>query len=247
MDKLKQLALLRSPFPDDQIGELPRGGLMLKFVGHAAATSRLLDVDPEWTWEPMATDEHGLPMLDRDNLLWIRLTVCGVTRVGCGDAGNKKGGDAMKERIGDAIRSASMRFGLALDLWHKGDMPLYEEDLDYTPAQKAYFDSLIAGKDSIELFVLSKTIPQSTYEALFSSFDQGQKTAKKAEVRKLVESGGAIAADWITSIETAKGDAVLVTELVASNKKFVVEYLQKELNPEAQQFFSEVVGAQTTV
>ncbi len=39
--------------------------------------------------------------------------------VGCGDAGQKTGGDAMKERIGDALRNAGMRFGIALDLWHK--------------------------------------------------------------------------------------------------------------------------------
>ena len=31
---------------------------------------------------------------------------------------------AMKERIGDALRNAAMRFGAALDLWHKGDLHL---------------------------------------------------------------------------------------------------------------------------
>jgi hypothetical protein len=28
----------------------------------------------------------------------------------------------MKERIGDALRNAAMRFGAALDLWHKGEL-----------------------------------------------------------------------------------------------------------------------------
>ena len=32
------------------------------------------------------------------------------------------GGDAIKEVIGDALRNAAMRFGAALDLWHKGDL-----------------------------------------------------------------------------------------------------------------------------
>jgi hypothetical protein len=32
----------------------------------------------------------------------------------------------MKERIGDALRNAAMRFGAALDLWHKGDLHLDE-------------------------------------------------------------------------------------------------------------------------
>ena len=138
---------LREPFPEHFIGHLPKptrkqtdevkanfqsgtrciicGGwhhpkvVHLDYVGHAALTSRLLDVDPLWSWEPFALNESRLPALDNDGLLWIKLTILGVTRIGCGDAPNKKGGDAMKERIGDALRNAGMRFGLALDLWHK--------------------------------------------------------------------------------------------------------------------------------
>lgn len=91
----------------------------IDFVGHADVTDRLLSVDPWWTWEPYGTDPHtGLPALDRDGNLWIRLTICGVTRPGVGDAENGRGA---KELIGDALRNASMRFGVALNLWAKGD------------------------------------------------------------------------------------------------------------------------------
>lgn len=116
------LALLREPFPANQISKLPKGGVMLDYVGHAAATHRLLDADPHWNWEPLAMGSDGLPARDADGGMWIKLTVCGVTRLGYGSAPNKKGGDAIKELIGDAIRNAAMRFGLALDLWHKGDL-----------------------------------------------------------------------------------------------------------------------------
>lgn len=116
------LDLLRQPFPPHQISYLPKGGVKLAYVGHAALTDRLLDVDAGWTWEPLALGPNGLPVLDESGGLWIKLTVCGVTRLGYGDAGQKKGGDAMKERIGDALRNAAMRFGAALDLWHKGDL-----------------------------------------------------------------------------------------------------------------------------
>ena len=116
------LALLRQPFPANQISYLPKGGVKLAYVGHAALTDRLLDTDPAWTWEPLALTPQGLPALDESGGLWIKLTICGVTRLGYGDAGAKKGGDAMKERIGDALRNAAMRFGAALDLWHKGDL-----------------------------------------------------------------------------------------------------------------------------
>ena len=146
------LALMRAPFPEHQISKLPKplkkdapkgkcgecGGwhglpaVHLDYVGHAALTARLLDADAAWSWEPMSIDASGLPALDRDGGMWIRLTVCGVSRLGYGDAQGKSGGDAMKERIGDALRNAAMRFGAALDLWHKGD--LYRDDPE--PAQK---------------------------------------------------------------------------------------------------------------
>lgn len=119
--QLEQLAKLREPFPANQIGKLPRGGILLDFVGHGYLTARLLDVDPLWMWEPFAIGEDGLPRLDDDGGLWIRLTVCGMTRIGYGDAGGRRGPNAVKEAIGDALRNAAMRFGAALDLWTKGD------------------------------------------------------------------------------------------------------------------------------
>ncbi|HKY80777.1 MAG TPA: hypothetical protein VJM09_04810 [Sphingobium sp.] len=149
-DQTDALAKLRAPFPDNQISKLPKeskaqadqrkadrnsaincqvcGGwhhknaVHLDYVGHAALTDRLLDTDPEWTWEPVAFGADGLPALDRSGGMWIRLTVCGVTRLGYGSADGKQGGDAVKEIIGDALRNAAMRFGAALDLWHKGDL-----------------------------------------------------------------------------------------------------------------------------
>ena len=144
------LALLRKAFPPNQVSKLPKqskaqldqvkadrtqgvncpicGGwhhkraVHLDYVGHAALTDRLLDADPLWSWEPIAWSEHGTPAFDRAGGMWIRLTVCGMTRLGYGHAGEKSGGDAVKEVIGDALRNAAMRFGAALDLWHKGDL-----------------------------------------------------------------------------------------------------------------------------
>ncbi len=91
----------------------------VEFVGHANVTDRLLEVDPAWTWEPMAFGPDGLPALDANGGLWIRLTVAGVTRIGYGGADGKRGEDAVKEAIGDAIKIAAMRFGVGLDLWRK--------------------------------------------------------------------------------------------------------------------------------
>lgn len=91
----------------------------VSFVGHADVTDRLLRVDPNWNWEPLGFDSFGSPAFDGNGGLWIKLTIGDTTRLGYGHADNKKGGDAVKEAIGDAIRNAAMRFGVALDLWRK--------------------------------------------------------------------------------------------------------------------------------
>ena len=163
-------ASLRAPFPPDVIGKLPRGGVLLDFVGHAAVTDRLLQADPEWTWEPLAYTPEGLPLEDKGGL-WIKLTVCGVTRLGYGD------GPDPKQRIGDAIRNAAMRFGVALDRWAKEDlwamhvetdpewMDTQREAITNAPAQgaldvvaehirAAVADGRVASEDRIELSAL---------------------------------------------------------------------------------------------
>lgn len=105
----------------------------LDFVGHAEATQRLLDVDPHWDWEPLATDQNGLPAFDGNGGMWIRLTIGGTSRIGYGHPDGKTGGDAIKEVIGDAIRNAALRFGVAIELWgaHRDD----EADAPAEPAR----------------------------------------------------------------------------------------------------------------
>jgi hypothetical protein len=153
------LELLRRPFLPHQVSKLPkptkaqtdavkadykkgiRCGVCgawhhpdvvhLDYVGHAALTDRLLDADPQWFWEPVAFGDDGLPAFDKTGGLWIKLTVCGVTRLGYGHAAvkpNQDPGAREKEVIGDALRNAAMRFGAALDLWHKGDLHAEEPE-----------------------------------------------------------------------------------------------------------------------
>jgi hypothetical protein len=169
------LALLRKPFPDHQISKLPKPTkaqtdavkadfkkgvrcqlcgtwhhpdvVHLDYVGHAALTDRLLDADPAWSWEPLSISEYGLPAMDGMGGLWIKLTVCGVTRLGYGDAQGKEGPNAIKECIGDALRNAAMRFGAALELWHKGELHKEDEPEVLTDEQllKAMQDAAMEG------------------------------------------------------------------------------------------------------
>lgn len=159
------LAKLREPFPDRLISKLPKptckkeeydklpkgkcaecGGwhatsktVHLDYVGHAALTDRLLDADPFWSWEPLSFTEQGLPRFDETGGLWIKLTVCGHTRLGYGSAASKQWsevGSREKEVIGDALRNAAMRFGAALELWHKGDLHIEEDNKPDVDAKK---------------------------------------------------------------------------------------------------------------
>jgi hypothetical protein len=171
------LQKLREPFPEHQISLLPKptkkdapkgkcnvcGGwhglpaVHLSYVGHAALTDRLLDCDENWSWEPVAFGADGLPLLDKDGGMWIRLTVCGVTRLGYGDAQGKTGPDAMKERIGDALRNAAMRFGAALDLWHKGELHKDEDDeKEAGLPENEVADLLIAMREAEDIAALDR-------------------------------------------------------------------------------------------
>jgi hypothetical protein len=94
----------------------------LDYVGHADITKILIEVDPLWNWEPVAW-EHGRPAItERDGIatLWVRLTLLGKTMLGCGSVSASKE-DLDKELIGDALRNAAMRFGIALALWSNAE------------------------------------------------------------------------------------------------------------------------------
>jgi hypothetical protein len=117
--KPEQQSALRAPFAKEQIQKLDAGYAKLDYVSHAWVTDRLLAVDPEWTWKPLAFDESGLPLFDENGGLWIELTVAGVTRYGYGEPQGRDRFDSKKGAIGNALRNAAMRFGVALDLWAK--------------------------------------------------------------------------------------------------------------------------------
>lgn len=130
----QRLERLREPFPPEAIGQLPRGNVKLDYVGHATVTDRLLSVDPHWNWEPLAFTDEGLPVFEHNAGgkpcgLWIKLTVLGVTRLGYGSVEGSKA-EPVKELIGDALRNAAMRFGVALDLWSKSEL---ESQISDTP------------------------------------------------------------------------------------------------------------------
>jgi hypothetical protein len=108
----------------------------------------------------VAFDESGLPKFDENGGLWIKLTVCGVTRYGYGEPQGRDKFDAKKGCIGNSLRNAAMRFGVGLDLWAK------EAPGETKPAPKATKDLSTATQKMIEriniaasLVELSQIVP----------------------------------------------------------------------------------------
>lgn len=108
--------------PKELVDKLPKGGTTLDYMGHAAVTRALIEVDPEWNWEPVV-DEHGIPVIQARGkrlVMWGRLTVLGKTVVCCGTCEDRKF-EPEKELIGDLLRNGAMRFGIGLSLWSKDE------------------------------------------------------------------------------------------------------------------------------
>lgn len=162
--QMAALAKMRQPFPDGEVGYrpmplvkkaeydlLPKGKCKicggyhaldktghLSYVGHAAITNRLLDCDPLWELVPLAFDAKGLPQFDESGGLWAKLTVAGVTRLCYGNSEPmpySEKGARDKAVIGDTLRNGCMRFGAALELWHKGTLGEPDPVFEYGPAE----------------------------------------------------------------------------------------------------------------
>jgi hypothetical protein len=126
--------------PDPKIiGKLPKGGMQLDFVGHADVTKMIIEIDPFWTWEPVAFSADGLPAYRVENGMahmagW--LTIHGVRRLGIGSVAHNKP-DLLKELASDFLRNAAMRFGICLSLWTKQEWDDVDRPVASAPAPKA--------------------------------------------------------------------------------------------------------------
>jgi hypothetical protein len=119
-EKLK-LVLEKYGVPDPSIvGKLPKGGAQLDYVSHAEITKILIEIDPHWRWVPIEWN-NGRPAIHIENgiaTMWGELTLLGQSRLGVGSVRADKQ-ELDKELVGDLLRNAAMRFGIALKLWSK--------------------------------------------------------------------------------------------------------------------------------
>lgn len=126
--------------PSHMIGKLPKGGAQLDYMGHADITLALIDVDPEWTWEPGWHSTAGPidPFAMGPGVLLARLTVHGKTLpcVGTIEARKVDTESALKELVSDMLRNGAMRFGIATLLWAKSQRRGTDPDESHAPAAR---------------------------------------------------------------------------------------------------------------
>lgn len=184
--------------PDPKIvGKLPRGGQQLDFVGHADVTKMLIEVDSEWSWEPVAFDADGLPAYRVENGMahmagW--LTVNGVRRLGIGSVMHNKQ-DLLKELCSDFIRNAAMRFGICLSLWTKQEWediptkvlaPKVEAPTPETPLKKTQLTQFVSAcaKANLNAEDVAKAAGVDLMKATVSDLDK-----LRATFREMTKAG----------------------------------------------------------
>lgn len=214
---------LRTPHPS-LVETKPKGGTNLSYVGHAAVTEMLLRHDPLWHWSPLGTDTNGSPVVDRNSDgrpigMWIRLCIFDHYRIGygCVEPNDRRtDGDLIKEIIGDGIRNAAMRFGVALNLWSKNDLE------SAAPAPSAN-DAVLAQakgwskakRDKIKQVLLIRGIIDETATTFEAFADQ---VSKHPDVASDIEA-------WVKA--QAKPTEDTPEEFVANNEAKIIKDLEE--------------------
>lgn len=176
----------------------------LDYMGHADVTLALVAVDPEWSldfgWESTAgpIDAFALTNPGDPTVLLARLTVLGVTRPCVGTVPSGKGGDGMKELIGDTLRNGAMRFGIGTALWSKAqregndpdaapasDAPARQDEPDpwTVPMMKAKAMELAGGDKHLAAEVFDLTVGAVDGDSLFP---MDVVVARVADMRELI-------------------------------------------------------------
>jgi hypothetical protein len=137
--QLLRAVLEQYAVPDPKIvGTIPRNGINLSYVSHADVNRILIEIDPSWSWEPIEW-VNGRPAINVENgtaTMWGTLTLLGKSMIGVGSVRAEKQ-DYEKELVGDFLRNASMRFGIAISLWSKQDWSDKTTIINLPTAQRA--------------------------------------------------------------------------------------------------------------
>jgi hypothetical protein len=158
------------------------------YIPHARIEERLRDIDPTWSWEPLAKDEQGRPAMD-GGCLWITLRIGGRTEIGVGDAPGEVSGRARRQSISSAIKNAAERLGVGRYLKLLPPEPLPPEAVKPLPDRPVKTDSSKASALIDEIMALCQGKNPAVIEAEFAKWspNPGQKKLHSASPVLLAE------------------------------------------------------------
>jgi hypothetical protein len=182
--------------PEELIAQLPRAGVKLSYVGHADVNRTLTEIDPGWSWEPLAFTD-GVPYIhwrDKAAVLWGRLTLLGKPVICVGSCDPTKA-DVEKELVGDLIRNGAMRHNVYGALWSKAerdgtperDEP--ERTTDTTPSERQEFrdwlGAVMADHDDMIKNTLRVWLANAGIDTRSAMLSKAEIATVRAEVHKI--------------------------------------------------------------
>lgn len=183
--------------------------MYLDYVGHADLTKILISIDENWTWEPLEIRDGAPVIVVNGDIasMWIRLTLLGKSMLGVGTCKADKD-DAPKELIGDALRNAAMRFGIAINLWSKSDSG------DTAPAPKTSYAPKSAPSPSA-----GKPQAKAGNKASEKQLGLISKLAKEKNITNILARANATIAVPVQSLTelSSKEASELISDLMSDN------------------------------
>jgi hypothetical protein len=116
----------------------------------------------------------------------------------------------------------------------------------YTAEMKKYFDSLISGSKSVDMFLFSKSIDESTFTNLYHSFEKGSKGKYQGLVDDLVSQGAALLRDITEAVTQSANDNddAGVLENIHDLSKEAIEHIASNCDVNVAKLITDLVSAQ---
>lgn len=112
----------------------------------------------------------------------------------------------------------------------------------YNTEQKTYYNQVFQDGDDIEMYVLSRTMEEGTWVALYDSFEKGEKMKSKAKVNQMCKDGESLFLDTVALCNDAKdcNDSVAFNEAIEGLSPDAIKMLLDRVEPETAAFYREI-------
>lgn len=113
---------------------------------------------------------------------------------------------------------------------------------EFTADQKSYYDQLITANNEVEMYTLSRTLPEGAWISLYHSFEKGSKGKYQRIVDELVAKGSAIVQECAQSLSEAaeRHDEVGAREILDDLSNASQELILAQAGDDAKDFWADI-------